>query len=424
MMKRIFVLCMAAMMLLVAAGCKKEQSDASVLVSSNTDSPYYQQYPKDTAGIIEFYQQKAEAEDLFDSLIEEFQALYPNIKVEQNVQQDASAVLQTRVASGEFTDVWLYYPDAILATLARNGWLMDMTNLPFVKNSVEAIQKWYEYDGKLYGVPVTMNYGGIICNRGMFEKNGIALPDNWDSLLSACLTFKNKGINPLILTIKSGADNSNAMIWGNYITTEQVRQVARGEIKLSEIASWSEAIDRMLELFSFGQPNAISTDYNDGLTDFANEAGAMYISGNWTFNSIAAINPDLDFTMIPMPANKGYVTSGVDVGLSIGSKTKYPEACLAFVNWLASQEVAIRYAAADNAIIAVKEDETATSNNNLRNGKVLEALAVGKVFNWPSVYFPSGGASDAFYQRIGMLYIDRDKASFIKDVDDIMSGRK
>jgi raffinose/stachyose/melibiose transport system substrate-binding protein len=407
--------------LICSCSASKQKSSANINeISAESAAAYYRQYPKETAGKIEFYQQKAEAEDIFDEFIKDFAALYPNITVEQNVQQDASAVLQTRVASGEFTDVWLYYPDAIYATFVNNGWIMDITDEPFVKYSVENIQEWYEYNGRMYGVPVTMNSGGIICNRGMFEKNGIALPDNWESFMAACQAFKNKGINPLILTIKSGADNSHTMVWGNYVTIEQVRQVARGEVKLSEIPAWSEAIDKMLEMYAYGQPNAISTDYNDGLTNFANEEGAMFISGTWTFNAIAGINPDLDFVQVPMPANKSYVACGIDVGFSIGARTKYPEACKAFVNWLASPEVAQRYAEADNAVPAIK----GVAVSDPRFEMTAKAIAEGKAFNWPTTAFPTGGAFDAFFQRISTFYADRNKTSFMRDVDDIMSGKK
>ena len=78
--------------------------------AADTDFDYYGDYAEDISGDIEFYQQKPEIEDYMYEVIDDFNALYPNITVNQNVQQDASSTLQARVNNGEFTDVWLYLP--------------------------------------------------------------------------------------------------------------------------------------------------------------------------------------------------------------------------------------------------------------------------------------------------------------------------
>lgn len=67
--------------------------------AADTDFDYYGDYAKDISGDIEFYQQKPEIEDYMYGVIDDFNALYPNITVNQNVQQDASSALQTRAAA-------------------------------------------------------------------------------------------------------------------------------------------------------------------------------------------------------------------------------------------------------------------------------------------------------------------------------------
>ena len=63
---------------------------------------YYSDYAQDISGDIEFYQQKPEIEDYMYEVIDDFNAVYPNITVTQNVQNDAASNLQTRAASGDF----------------------------------------------------------------------------------------------------------------------------------------------------------------------------------------------------------------------------------------------------------------------------------------------------------------------------------
>ena len=86
---------------------------------------YYSDYAQDISGDIEFYQQKPEIEDYMYEVIDDFNAVYPNITVTQNVQNDAASNLQTRAASGDFTDIWLYWPtDMVWQSFYDEGLLM------------------------------------------------------------------------------------------------------------------------------------------------------------------------------------------------------------------------------------------------------------------------------------------------------------
>ena len=118
MKRKIFAMLLSAAMLLSVAACSsstaEEESaagDSGTEVSTDTNGfDYYSDYPQDISGEIEFYQQKPEIEEYMYEVIDEFQKLYPNITVTQNVQNDAASNLQTRAAAGDFTDVWLYWP--------------------------------------------------------------------------------------------------------------------------------------------------------------------------------------------------------------------------------------------------------------------------------------------------------------------------
>ena len=381
----------------------------------------YACYPQDTAGTIEFYQQKPEVEEWYDHAISVFEQLYPNITVEQNVQNDASEVLRVRAASGDFTDVWLYWPtDAVFASFQESGLLMDVSNEPFVQYSAAGAQALYAFGDKMYGVPIAMNCAGIVCNVGMYEANNLELPTTWEELMNVCETFKNNGVDPLIITAKGGNDVGISEIYGQYVTSDQVKAIAKGELKYSDIEGWSTAIDQILQIYEYGQDNAIATDYNDGVTNFAMENGAMFMTGNWVLNSVEAINPDIKLQLIPMPAGEGYVTSGIDVGLSIGANTQYPEACKAFINFLSCPAIASVFCNYDAAIPAIK----GVSVSDTRVTRMVETIAEGKSFNWPNHFLPSGGVESAFSEAATALYMNRDKQAFMDTIDAILAGSK
>lgn len=394
--------------------------------AADTDFDYYGDYAQDISGEIEFYQQKPEIEDYMYEVIDDFNALYPNITVNQNVQQDASSTLQARVAAGEFTDVWLYWPtDMVWESFYESGWLMDVSDEPFVKYASESVEALFERDGKYYGVPVAMNSAGIICNVGMFEENDIEMPTDWDKFIAACDAFQEKGITPIGLTLKDGADCARNIILGTYVTGDEIKSVAAGEKKLSDCEGFEKAVDDTITIYSYAEDKAISSDYNTGLQDFANEESAMFISGNWTFNSIVGINPDIELSMYPIPTGNGYVCSGVDVGYTIGAKTQYPDACKAFVNFLASQPQAEKYCNDEAAISAIK-DVTITDT---RAKNMADKIAAGETFNWPNHFFPAGGAEQLTNQASTQLYMDmvelgneKAKENYIKQMDGIMDG--
>lgn len=388
---------------------------------------YYSDYAKDISGEIEFYQQKPEIEDYMYEVIDDFNAVYPNITVNQNVQNDAASNLQTRAAAGDFTDIWLYWPtDMVWQSFYDEGLLMDVTDQPYIKNAAESVEALFERDGKYYGVPEAMNAAGIIANVGMFEDNGIALPEDWDSFIAACDAFVEKGITPIGLTLKDGADCARNILLGDYVPGDEVKAVARGEKKLSE-TDFPKSVDDLTKIYSYATDKAISSDYNTGLTDFANEESAMFISGNWTFASIRGINPDIKIEQLPLPSSqgKGYICSGVDVGYTIGADTQYPEACNAFVNFLVSLPQAEKYCNHDAAIPAIKgvevQDKTAA--------RMVAKVAAGESFNWPNHFFPAGGAeqlasqaSTQFYMDLQEMSEDEAKAKYIAQMDGIMDG--
>ena len=282
---------------------------------------YYSDYAQDISGDIEFYQQKPEIEEYMYEVIDDFNAVYPNITVTQNVQNDAASNLQTRAASGDFTDIWLYWPtDMVWQSFYDEGLLMDVTDQPYIKTAAESVEALFERDGKYYGVPEANNAAGIIANVGMFEDNGIALPEDWDSFIAACDAFVEKGIVPIGLTLKDGADCARNILLGDYVPGDEVKAVARGEKKLSE-TDFPKSVDDLTKIYSYATDKAISSDYNTGLTDFANEESAMFISGNWTFASIRGINPDIK---IDVRYTNDYVDTAIakEYGLSMINDNK------------------------------------------------------------------------------------------------------
>lgn len=140
MKKRLLAMaCVAAMVVAMFAGCGGggESSTSSTAKESSSESSAVkeesgaEETSSEAVGSelsvsgdveIEFFQQKREAVDSFQAVIDAFMEKNPNITVTQNVVPDASTVLMTRAASNDIPDVMMHWPtDSQFVQFAQQG---------------------------------------------------------------------------------------------------------------------------------------------------------------------------------------------------------------------------------------------------------------------------------------------------------------
>ena len=115
------------------------------------------------------------------SYLEDFNKLYPNIKVTVNTITDYDQTVQTQLQSGEYDSVvciptmdkadMSYYFDSYgdYDTISQT--------INYADNSM--------YEKQVYGIPSTCNAGGIVYNKKVFEKAGITdLPKTPDEFIA------------------------------------------------------------------------------------------------------------------------------------------------------------------------------------------------------------------------------------------------
>ena len=140
----------------------------------------------------------------FLKTIAEFEAAYPNIKLEVEWYEanawketgetlalsdslpdvfywNAGGVLWNLVGSGDILPLNDYLTDDIMARM-EPGLLVDMT-----------------FDGKVYQLPYTKAASMLYCNTELFEKYGVKIPGTWDELIEAVKTFRANGVVPMAL---------------------------------------------------------------------------------------------------------------------------------------------------------------------------------------------------------------------------------
>ncbi|MCX8128677.1 MAG: extracellular solute-binding protein [Clostridia bacterium] len=413
--KKFLALGLALLLSVSAAGCGAS-TDESTTSSEETKS---EQAVKSQKVTIEFFQPKREAVDTFNAIIKKFNEKYPDIQVKQNTAANDVQVMQARVASNDFPDIYLRWPTSEeYKSYVKNGFIMDVTNEEFVKNSIPEIQKLFEFDGKMYGVPISMNAAGVIYNKKIFADAGVQVPTTWDEFINVCETLKSKNIIPIELTLKDAwtITTFNQELMGQMVSKDYFDKVIKGEATLADSKEWKELSEKTLKLCEYAQPDAKGAGYDQGVQEFANGKAAMMLQGLWVVPSVKKAKADIDLGSFALPATNNpddvKVVSGIDVGLNIAAKTKNPEACKTFVAFVASQEIAQMYTDMDKNLSAIQ----GVKLNDPASEGLQSMFEKGKVFNWPNHFWPAG-ANDEYSKLIQMYIAKKDVDSFSKQMD-------
>lgn len=135
----------------------------------------------------------------FDSVVAAYEAAHPKVTIDVTAETDQGVKDKLRVlaASNTLPDVYFSWAGDFTKKFVRGGLAKDLTGdvtgdwqTSFTPAALDA----YTYDGKLYGVPITLDAKYLVYNTKMFQDNGIAVPTTLEELLSACDAFKAKGV--------------------------------------------------------------------------------------------------------------------------------------------------------------------------------------------------------------------------------------
>ncbi|HAL74412.1 MAG TPA: hypothetical protein DCM45_04870 [Clostridiales bacterium] len=229
------------------------------------------------------------ADQVIQTVTEAYMKEYKNVKVEiEFVPNDQfTTVLKTKVISGDAPDVFGMLVGSDLEEYAKAGYVLDLSNEPYIKDFGNSALDTATVDGKIYALPTKINASGVFYNKKMFEDYKLSVPQSWEEFLSVCETIKGKGIIPiaqghktawasLIIPYEIIAQTlyyQNATIYDDFIS---------GKAKFNE-TGWNDAVTKYRELWQKGYFNEdfLATDYAQSVALFTNRQAAMVIVPTW-----------------------------------------------------------------------------------------------------------------------------------------------
>ena len=286
----------------------------------------------------------------FESLVKDFEAANPDVKVKVNTFDHEGFKTSIRnFLSAEPPDIVTWYAGNRMAPFVNAKLFEDVSDVwqkEGLNDKLKSAAASMTIDGKKWGVPYTYYQWGIYYRKDIFAKQGIAEPKNWKELLAACAKLKAANITPFAIGSKQTWPTGG---WFDYLDLrvngyEFHMDLTAGKVPYTD-KRVNDVFDRWDELVKPGYflANHPSYMWQEALPAFVKGEAAMYLMGNFAVAPMkeAGLKEDqLGFMVFPT------ITEGVARSedaptdtVHIPSKAKNKADARKFLAYIAKAEV-------------------------------------------------------------------------------------
>ena len=274
-------------------------------------------------------------EDGVEDAVKRYASSYPDATVTVKWNPgDYDKLVSAALLTATVPDVFEYGNGPTL-DMIKAGQVQDLTELVGDAKSqfsapVLAAASW---DGKIYGIPQTVDMQMLYYRKSALDKAGVAPPRTIDELITAAKAVAGKDIGGFFAGNDGGVGVlAQMLIWS--AGQEQINTDKTG-IGFDNDAGY-DALAKFAELHSSGgMLDSASADWFAS-APLVNGETAMQWTGLWVLPEVQAGLGD-DFGVVPFPAIGSGGRQAVPFGAyasAVSAKGKDPEAAKAFVKWL------------------------------------------------------------------------------------------
>lgn len=370
---------------------------------------------------LEFVYHKTESNaiDAMETVINNFNAANPGIKVNFVQVPDTATVLQSRAQLNEMPDMFGCTTGNMFELMFEDGIIMDLTGQEFLSSVEPSSLEMSTYNGKNWRLPYSLSCYGLYVRTDIFEEQGLALPTTWDELMDVCEKLTAAGITPFALPDKTMVyQRMERMMSFMSEDDTEFKQIAAGELDAKDSKLLQNYANASLQIVNYMTPESLGAEYTESYQQLIAGQAAMTINGGWSLATLKDYDPDIKVALIPMPNPTGEeskVVVSIDTNFCISSSTKHPEECLKFFEYLAQPEVAQVYADKEGSPSVINGVTVSTPELSV----ISEAMADGKICLSQNAIWPSG-----FRKALGNvateLEIDQDVDAFYEGAAEVI----
>lgn len=287
-----------------------------------------------------------------DEVVAKFEAANPNIDIQliDPVLNDSyKEKIRVLVGSSDIPDVFMSWSGSFGQNLVNSGRVLPLDDMissdpEWAGNIVESQWQPFNYDGKQYGIPWSMDGKVFFYNKTAFEKLGLSEPNTWDEFIAVLEALKADGYGSPISAGFSG-EWAVSHYMGTLVQRMVDPQVVAKDYTLEGDFS-DEGYIKMLECFqqlsTYMTPDPNSVDHVYARNEFIDGESAMCYMQLAEIKYVAD-DAEFDFSFFDMPAlpdGKGDPNEleGAPEGMMISAECEHPEAAQAFVKFFINQE--------------------------------------------------------------------------------------
>ncbi len=316
-MKKVFALVLTLALLLSATAAFAEKTQLtlwSIAVESDANRPAYE------AAIAAYNAENADFELVME--VTENEAYKTKIKA---AMSDGTGL----------PDIFFTWSMAFLGDFVEAGRVLCLDEyIPEYKEELtDAMLANTTYDGKHYGVPMTMNVVTLFANMDLLAKAGWdKAPESYEELVKCCEDLKAAEIIPF------GVAGKELWCLSEYVEPILVKTIgAEGLKEVYQTGKWNqEGVVKAMQLFvdltakGYFDPSAPALTNEEAKQNFLAGKTAFYQNGSWNCGEVAKAGEN--FVAIPFPvidAEKSTLYQGVggpNDTLAVAATTANPEA--------------------------------------------------------------------------------------------------
>ncbi|WP_154792003.1 ABC transporter substrate-binding protein [Occultella kanbiaonis] len=324
-------------------------------------------------------------EETMAPIIAAFEEENPDVRIEfSNAPPVAEYIstLQTRILSGTAADVFVIAAEN-KTNLIEGQYVLDLTDEPFMENAAEFNTRTYSADGRAYGLSLASWGSGILYNEDLLAEVGAdSPPQTWDEFLALCADLQAAGIAPYLQSVTQMTTTISAFIGAQDAAMDNTLDAGIFDGTSSFAETWTEPLTEYNRLWTEG---LVTTDVV-GLTgeqvrdEFINGRVAMIDAGPWDLNPIREAAPDLQMSMVPVPALPGsepFLSGAASPGYAINSASENLDEAKAFLAFLGRADIVEMYNTATAAITTTSDFEPVIDP---ALAPIVEAVRAGQVY--------------------------------------------
>lgn len=323
--------------------------------SSNNDEGSNNNGSNDTSGsgeevTIDIFQFKVEVKDQLEALVKQYEDEHPNVSI--NVKtvgggNDYGASLKAAFASGEEPDIFNIGGPSDIAEYRDN--LADVSDTKAAEEALDGVLTTVQEGDEIVGLPFNQEGYGLIYNKRILDEAGIN-PDEivtFDDLEKAVESLDSQK-EDLGIEAVFALPGKEAWVLGDHIANMFIAPEFNNDINEAYVADTipfekSDEFKRYIDLQNqYSVQPVLSLDYSQQVEQLFSLEDVVFIQqGNWVYNSIYDMDPDLaenNIGIMPVPVEgfEGKIPAGVPMYWAVNSESddNVVQASKDFLDWM------------------------------------------------------------------------------------------